>query len=178
MYPLLLGLPSSKYWTNGSTEFTFKYSFTLSCTTNTSSCTNWSLKSNGNFIVLTVELFIQIINSFFVIIQHKINSFILQILNQALAPPTLQLLYQLLQQIKFLQQLQQQQLYFTQHGGKPGSPPLQLSVQITQAKQHIVNLQNQIAAQQALFLKQVCLQRFIVNLFCLMIQIFFQIGCL
>lgn len=97
---------------------------------------------------------------------------ILQILNQALAPPTLQLLYQLLQQIKFLQQLQQQQLYFTQHGGKPGSPPLQLSVQITQAKQHIVNLQNQIAAQQALFLKQVCLLIFIANSFCLMIYIF------
>ncbi|CAL1294287.1 unnamed protein product [Larinioides sclopetarius] len=76
------------------------------------------------------------------------------ILNQPLAPQTLQLLYQLLQQIRFLHQLQQQQMYFTQHGSKPGSPPLQLSVQITQAKQHIVNLQNQIAAQQAIFLKQ------------------------
>ncbi|XP_054719773.1 protein Gawky-like [Uloborus diversus] len=77
-----------------------------------------------------------------------------QILNQPLAPQTLQLLYQLLQQIRFLHQLQQQQMYFSQHGSKPGSPPLQLSVQITQAKQHIVNLQNQIAAQQAIFLKQ------------------------
>ncbi|GIY55935.1 protein Gawky [Caerostris extrusa] len=77
------------------------------------------------------------------------------ILNQPLAPQTLQLLYQLLQQIRFLHQLQQQQMYFSQHGNKPGSPPLQLSVQITQAKQHIVNLQNQIAAQQAIFLKQV-----------------------
>lgn len=78
-----------------------------------------------------------------------------QILNQPLAPQTLQLLYQLLQQIRFLHQLQQQQIYFSQHGAKPGSPPLQLSVQITQAKQHIVNLQNQIASQQAIFLKQV-----------------------
>lgn len=78
-----------------------------------------------------------------------------QILNQPLAPQTLQLLYQLLQHIRFLHQLQQQQLYYSQHGNKPGSPPLQLSVQITQAKQHILNLQNQIAAQQAIFLKQV-----------------------
>lgn len=78
------------------------------------------------------------------------------------------LLYQLLQQIKSLHQLQQQQVYQTQHlskgggGGSgpgvggPGNPsPLQLvNVQITQTKQRIVNYQNQIAAQQALFLKQ------------------------
>ncbi|KAG8197988.1 hypothetical protein JTE90_029382 [Oedothorax gibbosus] len=76
------------------------------------------------------------------------------ILNQPLAPQTLQLLYQLLQQIRFLHQLQQQQIFLSQHGSKPGSPPLQINVQITQAKQHIANLQNQIASQQAIFLKQ------------------------
>ncbi|XP_015903924.1 protein Gawky isoform X3 [Parasteatoda tepidariorum] len=76
------------------------------------------------------------------------------ILNQPLSPQTLCFLFQLLQQIKVLHQLQQQQMYFSQHGSKPGSPPLQLSVQITQTKQHIMNLQNQIAAQQAIFLKQ------------------------
>ncbi|XP_077490623.1 trinucleotide repeat containing adaptor protein gawky isoform X1 [Amblyomma americanum] len=73
-----------------------------------------------------------------------------QILNQPLAPQTLQLLYQLLQQIKVLHQLQQQQQLVHTKGG----PPLQLNVQLTQTKQRILNLQNQIAAQQALFLKQ------------------------
>nr|XP_037287364.1 protein Gawky-like isoform X1 [Rhipicephalus microplus] len=74
-----------------------------------------------------------------------------QILNQPLAPQTLQLLYQLLQQIKVLHALQQQQ----QVGHKaPTSNPLQVNVQLTQTKQRIINLQNQIAAQQALFLKQ------------------------
>ncbi|XP_023237816.1 protein Gawky-like isoform X5 [Centruroides sculpturatus] len=82
-----------------------------------------------------------------------------QILNHPLAPQTLQLLFQLLQQIKTLHQLQQQQQFVqSQHmgktgGGGPGNP-LQLNVQITQTKQRIVNLQNQIAAQQAMFLKQ------------------------
>lgn len=75
-----------------------------------------------------------------------------QILNQPLAPQTLQLLYQLLQQIKVLHALQQQQQVLHTKGGQP--PPLQLNVQLTQTKQRIVNLQNQIAAQQALFLKQ------------------------
>ncbi|XP_064478537.1 protein Gawky-like isoform X3 [Ornithodoros turicata] len=74
-----------------------------------------------------------------------------QILNQPLAPQTLQLLYQLLQQIKVLHALQQQQQVLHTKGGQP---PLQLNVQLTQTKQRIVNLQNQIAAQQALFLKQ------------------------
>ncbi|KAH9365619.1 hypothetical protein HPB48_005783 [Haemaphysalis longicornis] len=73
-----------------------------------------------------------------------------QILNQPLAPQTLQLLYQLLQQIKVLHALQQQQQLVHAKGG----PPLQLNVQLTQTKQRILNLQNQIAAQQALFLKQ------------------------
>ncbi|GIY25140.1 hypothetical protein CDAR_615281 [Caerostris darwini] len=67
-----------------------------------------------------------------------------QILNQPLAPPTLQLLYQLLQQIKSLSALQQMQ----KGGG------IQFNVQVAQAKNRIANLQNQINAQQALFLKQ------------------------
>ncbi|XP_065310268.1 protein Gawky isoform X6 [Dermacentor albipictus] len=74
-----------------------------------------------------------------------------QILNQPLAPQTLQLLYQLLQQIKVLHALQQQNQIV--HKGPPNNP-LQVSVQLTQTKQRILNLQNQIAAQQALFLKQ------------------------
>ncbi|GFX65263.1 protein Gawky [Trichonephila clavipes] len=68
-----------------------------------------------------------------------------QILNQPLAPPTLQLLYQLLQQIKALGSIQQQMQ-------KTGS--IQASMQVAQAKSRIANLQNQICAQQALFLKQ------------------------
>lgn len=86
---------------------------------------------------------------------------ITQILNQPLAPPTLQLLYQLLQQIKMLHQLQISATQATQHLAKSGAsnapaPAIQSSihVQITQTKQRILNLQNQIAAQQAIFLKQ------------------------
>ncbi|XP_076337193.1 protein Gawky-like isoform X3 [Tachypleus tridentatus] len=75
-----------------------------------------------------------------------------QILNQPLAPQTLQLLYQLLQQIKVLHQFQQQ-LIQPQSLGK-GNPSLQLNVHIAQTKQRILNLQNQITAKQALFLKQ------------------------
>lgn len=68
------------------------------------------------------------------------------------------LLNQLLQQLKLLQQLtaQQQISQAQQHiGGKSNNPtPLQISVQITKTKQQIANLQNQIAAQQALYVKQ------------------------
>ncbi|BES99135.1 Trinucleotide repeat containing 6C [Nesidiocoris tenuis] len=84
-----------------------------------------------------------------------------QILNQPLAPQTLLLLNQLLQQIKQLQQLQgaivqHHQLMSSGNGlGKPSSSSqvLQMSVQITKTKQQITNLQNQIAAQQAVYVK-------------------------
>ncbi|XP_022257439.1 protein Gawky-like isoform X2 [Limulus polyphemus] len=76
-----------------------------------------------------------------------------QILNQPLAPQTLQLLYQLLQQIKVLHQIQQQ-LHVPQQFGKGGPTPTQLNVYVTQTKQRIHNLRNQIAAQQAHFIKQ------------------------
>ncbi|XP_015177022.1 PREDICTED: trinucleotide repeat-containing gene 6C protein isoform X2 [Polistes dominula] len=76
-----------------------------------------------------------------------------QILNQALSPQTLMLLNQLLQQIKILQQLHQQ--HSVQSSLKSNSPSvLQISVQITKTKQQIANLQNQIAIQQATFIKQ------------------------
>ncbi|CAB0012611.1 unnamed protein product, partial [Nesidiocoris tenuis] len=71
------------------------------------------------------------------------------ILNQPLAPQTLLLLNQLLQQIKQLQQLQgaivqHHQLMSSGNGlGKPSSSSqvLQMSVQITKTKQQITNLQ-------------------------------------
>lgn len=76
-----------------------------------------------------------------------------QILNQPLAPPTLILLNQLLQQIKILQQLHQQ--HTLQNTIKVNSQTvLQISVQITKTKQQITNLQNQISAQQSSFMKQ------------------------
>ncbi|XP_047367762.1 trinucleotide repeat-containing gene 6C protein isoform X4 [Vespa velutina] len=76
-----------------------------------------------------------------------------QILNQALSPQTLILLNQLLQQIKILQQLHQQ--HSVQSSLKGNSPSvLQISVQITKTKQQIANLQNQIAVQQATYMKQ------------------------
>lgn len=80
-----------------------------------------------------------------------------QILNQPLAPQTLLLLNQLLQQIKSLQQLMTQQQMAQTQGtlGKPNSQMvLQCSVLITKTKQQIQNLQNQIAAQQAIYVKQ------------------------
>ncbi|XP_071444399.1 protein Gawky isoform X1 [Hetaerina americana] len=80
-----------------------------------------------------------------------------QILNQPLAPQTLILLNQLLQQIKLLQQLMQQQtiIQVSPMGKGGGSHTvLHISVQITKAKQQITNLQNQIAAQQAIYVKQ------------------------
>ncbi|XP_020288424.1 trinucleotide repeat-containing gene 6C protein isoform X2 [Pseudomyrmex gracilis] len=76
-----------------------------------------------------------------------------QILNQPLAPQTLMLLNQLLQQIKVLQQLHQQHTAQNSMKGSNQST-LQLSVQITKTKQQITNLQNQIAVQQATYMKQ------------------------
>lgn len=82
-----------------------------------------------------------------------------QILNQPLAPQTLLLLNQLLQQIKQLQNCQQQHAMAQAQVGqqRPGAPSnqalLSLTVQITKHKQQIANLQNQITAQQAQYLK-------------------------
>lgn len=76
-----------------------------------------------------------------------------QILNQPLAPQTLILLNQLLQQIKVLQQLHQQHAVQNTMKGNNQSA-LQISVQITKTKQQITNLQNQIAVQQATYMKQ------------------------
>lgn len=76
-----------------------------------------------------------------------------QILNQPLAPQTLILLNQLLQQIKVLQQLHQQHSVQSTMKGN-GQSVLQISVQITKTKQQIANLQNQIAVQQATYMKQ------------------------
>ncbi len=77
-----------------------------------------------------------------------------QILNQPLAPQTLILLNQLLQQIKNLQALQQQHgMAQTQKGMGNSNNLLAISVNITKTKQHITNLQNQISAQQATYLK-------------------------
>lgn len=73
-----------------------------------------------------------------------------QILNQPLAPVTLQLLYQLLQQIRNLHTLQMQA---TPQFGKPGANA-NVNVHITKTKQNIMSLQNQIGAQQAMYLKQ------------------------
>ena len=78
-----------------------------------------------------------------------------QILNQPLAPQTLISLNQLLQQIKTLQTLQQQ--HSMAQSQKPmggnSSSLLAVSVNITKTKQNIQNLQNQISAQQAAYLK-------------------------
>lgn len=76
-----------------------------------------------------------------------------QILNQPLAPQTLILLNQLLQQIKVLQQLHQQHTVQSSVKGN-NQTVLQISVQITKTKQQIANLQNQIAVQQATYMKQ------------------------
>ncbi|KAG8224851.1 hypothetical protein J437_LFUL005454 [Ladona fulva] len=77
-----------------------------------------------------------------------------QILNQPLAPQTLILLNQLLQQIKILQQQQLMQSQTIIQGKGSSNSVLQISVQITKTKQQITNLQNQIAAQQAIYVKQ------------------------
>ncbi|XP_055689927.1 protein Gawky isoform X3 [Lutzomyia longipalpis] len=70
-----------------------------------------------------------------------------QILNQPLAPQTLLLLNQLLNNIKQLQLTQSNM----SRGGING---LQHSVTVTKLKQQISNLQNQISAQQAIYVKQ------------------------
>lgn len=64
-------------------------------------------------------------------------------MNQPLAPQTLVLLNQLLQQIKTLQQLIAQQSLVSSHAinGKPNNTYMQFSVLITKAKQSIANLQ-------------------------------------
>ena len=100
-------------------------------------------------------------------VYYNYNILFLQILNQPLAPPTIQYIYQLLQQIKLLQQLQVQiaSSYASKPSGPGVGPPVtafqsQLHVQITQTKQRISNLQNQINVQQALFLKQQQQQQF------------------
>ncbi|XP_042898538.1 protein Gawky [Parasteatoda tepidariorum] len=80
-----------------------------------------------------------------------------QILNQPLSPQTLQLLYQLLQQIKALAGLQNQLLQATSHGSKQGNnnaAVLQINVHIAQTKSRIATLQNQICVHQAQFMKQ------------------------
>lgn len=78
-----------------------------------------------------------------------------QILNQPLAPQTLLLLNQLLNQIKQLQHLQLNSQHPSSSLIKPNTTTaLQVSVQITKTKQQIANLQNQIVAQQALYVKQ------------------------
>ena len=79
-----------------------------------------------------------------------------QILNQPLAPQTLLLLNQLLQQIKLLQQCKNQQQQCMQGSGNRNSQQaalMHLSVQITKHNQNITNLQNQITVQQAQYLK-------------------------
>jgi len=69
-------------------------------------------------------------------------SSVMQILNQPLAPQTLILLNQLLQQIKVLQQYMQQQAVVQVQPLKGGSNAvLHISVQITKTKQQIQNLQ-------------------------------------
>merc|ERR1712018_852249 len=70
-----------------------------------------------------------------------------QILNQPLAPQTLVLLNQLLQQIKNL--TNHQNILNQQKSMGNSNNLLSVSVDITKTKQEIQNLQNQISAQQA-----------------------------
>ena len=63
-------------------------------------------------------------------------------------------MYTLLQQIKLLQQLQIQVASSMSKPGANASLQSHLHVQITQTKQRISNCQNQIAVQQALYMKQ------------------------
>ena len=74
-----------------------------------------------------------------------------QILNQPLAPQTLVLLNQLLQQIKNL--TNHQNILNQQKTMGNNNSLLSVSVDITKTKQEIQNLQNQISAQQATYLK-------------------------
>ncbi|VVD04511.1 unnamed protein product [Leptidea sinapis] len=75
-----------------------------------------------------------------------------QILNQPLAPQTLVLLNQLLQQIKVLQQFVQQHTLAISKANS--TLALQYQMQINKTKQQITALQTQIATQQALYMKQ------------------------
>ena len=77
-----------------------------------------------------------------------------QILNQPLAPQTLVLLNQLLQQIKVLQQLGQQMALSRPNQGPMSGQMLQMVSQMNKTKQQIASLQQQIATQQALYVKQ------------------------
>ena len=87
-----------------------------------------------------------------------------QILNQPLAPQTLVLLNQLLQQIKVLTQLGQQQAMALGRGQGPMSGQmLQLVPQMNKTKQQIASLQQQIATQQALYVKQQQTGQFMTN---------------
>ncbi|XP_022686906.1 protein Gawky-like isoform X2 [Varroa jacobsoni] len=70
-----------------------------------------------------------------------------QILNQPLAPPTLQLLYQLLSHIRIIDILEMKPEHLIHN-------PMKHNVQIMHIKQTICSLQNQILAAQAMFLKQ------------------------
>lgn len=76
-----------------------------------------------------------------------------QILNQPLGVTTIQLIYQLLQQIKNLQNLQMQSTP-NMNKNLGSTSQSDLNVQITMIKQRISNLQNQIKLQQAVFISQ------------------------
>lgn len=76
-----------------------------------------------------------------------------QILNQPLSPETLQLLYQLLQQIKILHTLQMQALQQLNKTNNHQASAT-VNVHIATTKQKIVEYQNRIAQQQATFLKE------------------------
>ena len=77
-----------------------------------------------------------------------------QILNQPLAPQTLISLSQLLQQIRTLQQLQQQHsIVLSQTSTGSNIALLDVSVNIANTKQNIQNLHSQISSQQAAYLK-------------------------
>ena len=76
-----------------------------------------------------------------------------QILNQPLSGATIQLIYQLLQQIKNLQNLQMQSTP-NMNKNLGSNAQSDLNVQITVIKQRISNLQNQIKLQQAMFISQ------------------------
>lgn len=74
-----------------------------------------------------------------------------QILHQPLSVGSIQLIHQLLQQIKSLQTLQLQASNINKNMGGPNSQS-DLNVQITMIKQRISSLQNQIKVQQSVFM--------------------------
>ena len=92
-------------------------------------------------ILLGVKLYVRPI--YRTTVKDRVNvSSLMQILNQPLAPQTLILLNQLLQQIKVLQQYMQQQAVVQVQPLKGSSNAvLHISVQITKTKQQIQNLQ-------------------------------------